>query len=193
MKNLDPFTLHTVLERRFLRWKVEWAFLPSPQHLSARACEVAELHLPKLPPCVTSAVIKSWCNGWVTTRRFKEVDTGCVFGCQAAEHSLEHYAVCNACTEAWTRMTNLHNHNGPLGFFAFGYDCGSVVRLRCLHLYAVYTVVMRQNAIKCKLPSSGDHAFRCLRERWMYALGRSVLLRSDRAFVLASSRTLDGN
>ena len=40
-------------------------------------------------------VLKTWCNGWCTSRRFQERPIHpCLFGCTGAEDSLEHYTLC---------------------------------------------------------------------------------------------------
>ena len=159
-------------------------------YLATRACAVTERHLNHMPPCVISAVIKTWCNGWVPTRRFKEQDTGCVFDCDSAEHSLEHYAVFPKCVDCWTRITKIPNLSGSLGFFALSDEHQSIQQLRCAHMYAIYSVVMHQNAMKTKLTDTNS-MFKAVRERWMFILGKSRSLRSHRAYVLQHARNIE--
>eukprot|EP00973_Karenia_brevis_P016344 2239166-Karenia_brevis.AAC.1 len=64
MKNIDVFNLHGFLERRFVRLRREWQYLPCVSTLADRATLLAQQHLASLPPCVTASVVKTWCNGW---------------------------------------------------------------------------------------------------------------------------------
>eukprot|EP00973_Karenia_brevis_P044159 6118073-Karenia_brevis.AAC.1 len=53
--NVDSFSLHGHLQRRFRRWRREWMFWPPVERLATRACGVIERHLNRMPPCVISA------------------------------------------------------------------------------------------------------------------------------------------
>ena len=51
--------------------------------------------LQTLPPVPALKVIKTWLNGWATSRRMKEdVTLPCLLGCDGGEDSLNHYVQC---------------------------------------------------------------------------------------------------
>ena len=165
--------------------------MPSEHTLATRACDLGDNLLSSLPPCVVSAVIKTWCNGWVTSRRFKDDDLGCIFGCAGGEHSIEHYAVCSVCSTSWTRLSFVPSYNGPLGFMAFGEENLSIKALRCLHIYAVYTVVVAQNARRELLPGGATECHRRINAGWKFILGKSDNLRRHVTFVKKNARALE--
>ena len=117
-----------------------------------------------------------WCNGWVTSHRFKEEnDVGCIFGCKWAPDQLEHYAECGVCQQIWYKLAKIHAYNGPLGFFALGEEADSILTLRCVFMFAVHSVVIRQHALRCVL--STQQSTRAVTERWKYVLGISSHVR----------------
>ena len=59
------------------------------------------------PPRVLAAMLRTWFNGWCTSRRFQRHGT-CIFGC-SCEDSIEHYAVCKVVAEFARRHLNLHH------------------------------------------------------------------------------------
>eukprot|EP00973_Karenia_brevis_P002853 387274-Karenia_brevis.AAC.1 len=87
-------------------------------------------------------------------------------------------------------MTGIPNYSGPLGFLALGTERTPILKLRCLHLYAVYTTVARLNALRASLNANQQDIYRTIRERWQYILGRSASLRAARAYVLANAQEL---
>ena len=157
--------------------------MPNEETLSTRACELGESLLSTLPPCIVAAVIKTWCNGWVTSRRFKDDDLGCVFGCQRAEHSIEQYAVCRVCSDSWSRLSRVPRYSGPLGFMVLGEEHLSIKALRCAHIYAVHSVVVGQDARREKITGDPVEYCRRINAFWKVALDRSSTLRRHLDFV----------
>ena len=71
-----------------------------------RALEVLPALASSIPARVRAAVIRSWWNGWATSRRFQNRAGLCIFGCQH-EDSLEHYAHCGTVREFGCRSLAL--------------------------------------------------------------------------------------
>ena len=76
------------LRRRLERWQI--------QILPGRRLEHARRAMDEIcgacQPRVCAALVRAWCNGWVTSRRMQRVG-GCIFDC-GGQDSLEHYAHC---------------------------------------------------------------------------------------------------
>ena len=92
----------------------------------------------KVPPRVTSAMIRTACNGWCTARRFQVQPSRCMMGCRQGEDSIEHYAVCPIVAEvAHERLrlkqpdSNQHKLENMLGF-NLGDNMDICVRRHCL-------------------------------------------------------------
>ena len=192
LKEVNCFSLQIFLSARFVRIKDQWPELPLPEDLAARACHIARTEFRSMPPRVISAVLKAWCNGWCTSRRFqnKDGELGCVFGCHGKPHSLEHYASCFQCCNVWVKMTTIQHFNGPIGFLCLVDQHRAIVALRCLHLYAVYSVVMRQNALKKRMQPNSVQIMRCIKEKWNDILSVSRECRRDLQFVRHHSNEL---
>ena len=56
------------------------------------------------PPSVVAAVLKTCLNGWCTARRFGQPHSTCLFGCDDAEDSLEHYLKCVIIEHIWEKL-----------------------------------------------------------------------------------------
>ena len=58
--------------------------------------------LKKCSPAVSIKVIKGWCNGWATSRRYHEaVLLPCLFGCPNEQDNLAHYLICPHLFAIW--------------------------------------------------------------------------------------------
>ena len=58
--------------------------------------------LKKCTPATATKVIKGWCNGWATSRRYQEgVLLPCLFGCINEEDDLSHYLICPHLFALW--------------------------------------------------------------------------------------------
>jgi hypothetical protein len=56
------------------------------------------------PSCVVAALLKTCLNGWCTARRFGQPHSRCLFGCDNAEDSLEHYLQCVIIENVWEKL-----------------------------------------------------------------------------------------
>ena len=173
-----PFNMDIFFRKRMVRFTRDWSGWPDVEVLSARIQSVVHRTLKQCPPCVITSVVRTWCNGWVTSHRFKEEnDVGCIFGCKWAPDQLEHYAECGVCQQIWYKLAKIHAYNGPLVFFALGEEADSILTLRCVFMFAVHSVVIRQHALRCVLTT--QQGTRAVTERWKYVLGVSSWARKS--------------
>lgn len=78
-----------------MRHKLErWRLPLFPRIQAARAMTVLARLRRLVPPRVTAAVLRTWYNGWCTTRRFQS-HSPCRFGCRLGEDSVDHYMRCS--------------------------------------------------------------------------------------------------
>jgi len=73
------------------RWR-----LPRPlPGLRADRCRRVMKKLPKsTPPRVRAAVLRTWMDGWCTSRRFGRRGGRCAFGCPLGADAVQHYVCC---------------------------------------------------------------------------------------------------
>ena len=174
-----PFVPRAYFARRMARWKKEWCYLPEPHILAERALNMIR-HVFKRPiPCITSAIVKTLLNGWITGRRMRSCDARrCRFGCVSADDSIEHYAVCAAVHVAWEDFAGLPHPNGPLGFLCLAQESSSIVKLRMAFIYCLHSVVERLRATT--LENAGavvDDIVPRMRERKRHIAGMSSEVR----------------
>ena len=63
--------------------------------LARRAVDVMRSLSGHVPPCVCAALLRAWCNGWGTARRFQSHVLKCVLSTECiGEDCVEHYLVC---------------------------------------------------------------------------------------------------
>ena len=61
---------------------------------------------------VVMKVLKCWCNGWASSRRYHEEPIlPCLFGCSHAQDDLHHYMMCPHLFGLWTFLTPGVNSN----------------------------------------------------------------------------------
>ena len=79
-------------------------------------------------------VLKSWCNGWATSRRFHEdIQLPCLFGCQGHSDDLAHYLQCPHLFALWSFLTPGVSAD-PLERWALINPCSeSFLQLACVH------------------------------------------------------------
>ena len=61
-------------------------------------------------PRVLAAMLRTWTNGWCTSRRFQK-NGCCIFGCKQ-EDSIEHYARCKVVEDYAFRHMHIHRNEG---------------------------------------------------------------------------------
>jgi len=73
------------------RWQ-----LPKPlPGLRANRCRRVMKQLPKrTPPRVRAAMLRTWLDGWCTSRRFGDRGGRCAFGCPLGDDAVQHYVCC---------------------------------------------------------------------------------------------------
>ncbi len=91
------------LPRRLLLWlpKVH----PELRMLSPPVLADAMAILRDMPPCVIAAVLKTWCNGWVSLRRFGAA-CACPVRCGAHDDRLRHLLACPLFLRAWSHLSS---------------------------------------------------------------------------------------
>ena len=130
----ETFDARKFLKHRWKRW-----FTPGLlDDLSQRATVVAKC-LQGMPPFCIAAVLRTWLNGWSTKRRFQQKGQ-CVFGCDDAEDSIEHYA---CCSRLWSALpqTLLAGTHGTLLRMLLLADAApeqDSIRQGAVALYVVY-------------------------------------------------------
>ena len=170
------FDLTSYFKRRLQRWATTWDYFPDSTVLASRATTLLRSTFRRNPPCVISAVIKTLLNGWSTQRRFQcDERRFCKFGCDMADDSIEHYAVCEHVRNAWSIFSGLPSPNGPLGFFALGDEHKVLLQLRMAFLYCIYCIVMQLQATdeSCNF----SKLLARLRERKRFVMGCSAEIR----------------
>jgi len=81
--------------RRILgRWLKRWKIGLWEEVKVERAMRTIDRLGKLVPPRVIAAVLRTWANGWCTTRRY-QVESECIFGCPwRGTDCIEHYLVC---------------------------------------------------------------------------------------------------
>ena len=92
-----PFTYSpstTTTPEAFLRSRLA-RFFSSPDEYVITALRHVKIATALKLPSIIAGVLKTWCNGWCTSRRFVEARKDCLYGCGCHQgDSLEHYLVC---------------------------------------------------------------------------------------------------
>ena len=86
--------LRSLLSKRMRRWYSGRNVARDPMWMVDRALGVVPT-LRAAPPCVIAAVLKTWLNGWCTSRRFQDTGRSCRL-CEdcLGEDPMEHYVEC---------------------------------------------------------------------------------------------------
>ena len=140
-QKLLPADLYTVLRTRLQRWD---GLLAVPLGIAARRAEkVIERTKKEVPPCVLSALARSWLNGWCTARRFQQGRGQCwLSDVCTGDDSIEHYARCEWSWHAAKRKFKTVLAPRHLGrFLLLEPSAQDDEALMALNLYAVYTAV----------------------------------------------------
>jgi hypothetical protein len=99
-----PPRLVESLGRRVRFWL---ALAPAPGEI-ALAIERVSVVFYTFPDFVGVQLVRTWCSGWPTTRRFGEGLAGCRFGCFAVGgDDVRHYLCCPAAADAVRLLPNL--------------------------------------------------------------------------------------
>eukprot|EP00969_Alexandrium_andersonii_P339115 14989445-Alexandrium_andersonii.AAC.1 len=56
--------------------------------------EAVRARVRELSPAHATAVLKTWCGGWTTTRRLHDGAAGCLLGCEGGADCMAHYIAC---------------------------------------------------------------------------------------------------
>ena len=143
----------------------------------------------KVPPCVVAAVLRTWLNGWCTSRRFRQpAATFRLFSSCTGGDELEHYAVC---PHAWQYLQGKIGIciESPALLQFFVLDGGTEARciIGAVHIFAVMGAVNHDRT--CGTPVDHGTLRDILWERWRTAMTQHrPLLRWHNDFQ--SSRTL---
>ena len=94
-------SLHGTIERRLTSLFLPYALDFQNTILLERCLGI----LKGLSVSVALRVLKSWCNGWATSRRYRNSEEKllpCLFGCSGCVDELEHYLQCPHLFSLWT-------------------------------------------------------------------------------------------
>ena len=81
-------------EARFRAKLERWRLPLFPRIRATRAVRVLGRLRRLVPPRVVAALLRTWFNGWCTSRRFQGRGP-CIFGCALGEDSVDHYVRCS--------------------------------------------------------------------------------------------------
>ena len=148
------------LRHKLSRWQ-----LPIFERIRVtRAMQVISRLAKTVPPRVQSAILRTWYNGWCTSRRFQRLDGGtCMFGCSAGADSIEHYACCKHIVGYWRGPLRLPDPGDPptrrLMFMLLDRDrLNTEASLTCMALLvaAVYALHCKARQGALNLPEPED-------------------------------------
>ena len=128
---------HRHLRRRLDRWPL--AVLPG--HRVDRATRILEVLGRRSVPRVQAALLRTWCNGWCTRRRFQQTGQ-CRLRCGTPQDSIEHYAQCSVARQLL--LAHLHARGFDLPRTLDAFLCMTVhavedeIIARGTGLYAAY-------------------------------------------------------
>ena len=95
------------MRKRLARWTTKGFFSVGPGVLARRTPNIIqELH-GNVPPCVMHAVLRTWMNGWISSRRFQTTGQCRLCNECAGADCIEHYLFCDATWKVATRHFNL--------------------------------------------------------------------------------------
>ena len=151
LSHTSPFDLSHHLSRRLLRWPEQFPWMPNEEVLTKRAMQNLHILMEAKAPCVIAAALKTYCNGWLSARRFRHELRTCLVGCGdktnnspgTPDDSLEHYSCCPAVMEGWERCTGTVNTKGPSGFLGLADETNDLITARCAYIYCTYTVIVK--------------------------------------------------
>ena len=130
----SPSAVHVV---RHLRRRLDrWAMPLLPGHRVQRAIACMKCAATSCPPRVCAALLRTWCNGWVTARRMQRVGQ-CVLGCPG-EDSIEHYARCRIFNDFGASKLQLEGGNQMECFLCLHKEPPAIRKRRALALYSLY-------------------------------------------------------
>jgi len=123
------------LRRRLDHWQIQVL----PGHRVQRAIRCLKNVVTVCPPRVCAALLRAWCNGWVTARRMQGVGS-CILGCGGPD-SIEHYATCQVYRTFCVCRLHLIPMNDFLGsLLCLCEESAANKQKRALCLYALYAL-----------------------------------------------------
>jgi hypothetical protein len=135
-----PADFHTLLRKRLERWSVRGLLCIPIGRAVRRAEQIIQLIKGQVPPCVVAALVRTWFNGWCTSRRFQQGRGRCLLSDECTgDDSIEHYA---RCTWSWhTAKRRLRIEESPRNigrFMLLEQSVNDDPALLAANLYAVY-------------------------------------------------------
>ena len=160
------------LRRRLDRWKIPVL----PGHRVERAVATLKCISSRAPPRVWAVVLKTFCNGWVTARRFQSAGT-CPFCGRADSDSLENFARCHTVAQLFEKHAGIgassqadgllnflclsHGHSNLCPQLRGGDERATAYTLRGVALHALHKVANHRRHGQLSL-SEVEHAFKPL-------------------------------
>jgi hypothetical protein len=127
-----------------------------------------------LPPCVLASVLRTVCNAWTTSRRFRDEHPHCRLGCQAVGgDDVRHYAFCPVFLHFVEGTSSLSDclwaRSGELSFFMLMQETGFEDMVRT----AVWVDVLLQGVNWMRLHSGEPFSERVFHSRLRATLARA--------------------
>ena len=127
-----------------------------------------------LPPCVLASVLRTVCNAWTTSRRFRDEHPHCRLGCQAVGgDDVRHYAFCPVFLHFVDGTSSLSDclwaRSGELSFFMLMQETGFEDMVRT----AVWVDVLLQGVNWMRLHSGEPFSERVFHSRLRATLARA--------------------
>ena len=137
-RSAAPF-LQITLRERWERWEHLFRGHVLPRRAVDRAMRFLNDIRGTVPPCVISAVLNTWLNGWCTSRRFQESERPCrILTSHEGADSLEHYSCCSGGWESAAMHLGISDRPRSLArFLGVSLAPGDSPVLIALHMYIV--------------------------------------------------------
>lgn len=177
LEHVVRFNPQMFYARWLRRWCAAWEYFPDAEVLASRASRISNDIFHQLPPCVCMAVLKTWCNGWCTSRRSQKSPQKCLFGCCNAADELEHYMECSVLSDAFLKICTSHAYHGPLGMLELASENESTLTLRAAHIYVAFTTHKALRHLSGSITTTAAHM---IKARWIELCGRSKKIHTAR-------------
>ena len=121
---------------------------------------------------MVAACLKTALNGWTTSRRFREKQVRCVFGCGSKQDCLEHYLACRRVECIWDTI-----FGGEWGNFECRLAIGSLESSsRIKRAFFLYGIHWAYNFVRHSAATPAvTTQINIVKGQIIYALGRSTL------------------
>ena len=185
---ISVFDLAAFLRLRLARWSQSDETITGLDQIVQQAIHVLRQLHNMVPPCVIVSVLRTWCNGWCTSRRFGDEILGCLYSSDClGDDELEHYCVCTSTQHYLRAKLRVDARDmSSLTFLLLSGDRDVPLSLRAAHIHAALGVF---NSCRHKgSPSTQRQMDDMMWERWRAVLTQSAALSRTYTQWVSSSR-----